>query len=516
MEDSPERGSSGREEPAESTLLPVLRRTVVLAHLVCLPLSLALGFALCGTDLGWSDSLVIARSPVLTAPQPSPVEYVVGWYTHLNGRVSQAVVASLVRLPFSRSPTPESFPFWVFAGLSLGCALLAVVLVGTSVARVQRAFLPGVVVAGLLLASWATNPVSFENVTYHHLAIFLAYMLPCYLTALWFWHALDLASGLPSTRGILLHAIGYLFLSAYVEVVLLTIPLLGILGWATAQRRQRRPWSFWARTVAGYAGLSVVAACAYWFSSGQRYRVAALGVGLPTTDVAPVVRLVRLVPVEFFGLSPTFGAVAYGVAVLGILGLLRSRRQSARQYASVSAVLFAAHGAALSPALSVDLPARTAIYPALLLVTSVALALLAAVEARCQGGAVAPTGGSTLWVVVVSLVAVAIAVAQGRECMSVQKERRQFFAVRQRIYDYVLGLHDHSGANGFVLTHCDLAPDGTAMEPPWGLQAYFGWARRPRLQVFIDTNYDFPRRPGGLEYTLVSCDSFRLGPGRRD
>jgi hypothetical protein len=509
------RGSIGEEELAEGTLVPVLRRTVFLSHLACLPLSLILGLALCGTDLGWSDSLVIARSPVLAAPEPSPVEYVVGWYTHLNGRLSQAVVASLARLPFSRSPTPESFPFWVFAGLSFSCALLAVVLVGVSVARVRRAFLPGAVVAGFLLASWATNPVSFENVTYHHLAIFLAYLLPCYLTALWFWHALGLASGAPSSKGILLHAVGYLFLSAYVEVVLLTIPLLGILGWATAQRRCRRPWSFWVRTVAGYAGMSVAAACAYWFSPGQRYRVAALGVGLPTADTAPLVRMVQLIPVEFFGLSPRVGAVAYGLAVLGILILLRSDRRSARQYASASAVLFGAHAAALSPALSVDLPARTAIYPALLLMTSVALAFLAAVETLREGSTMAPAGLSALWLVGASIMALAVSGTQLRECVSVQEERRHFFTVRQRIYDYVLALHDHSGTTAFVLTHCDLAPGGAPMEPPWGLQAYFGWARRPRPQVFIDTNYDFPQRPESLDYTLVPCDTFLRRPGRR-
>jgi hypothetical protein len=156
-----------------------LRTWILFAHLVGLPLALGAGLGLCGRDLGWSDSLVIARSPVLSWPRPSVLEYVSSWYTHLNGRLSQAVVASLVRLPFSGASTPEEFPFWAFAGLSFLCVALTIILVGSSVARVARSARAGGLVAFLLAALWATNPVSFENITFHHLAIFLAYLLRC-------------------------------------------------------------------------------------------------------------------------------------------------------------------------------------------------------------------------------------------------------------------------------------------------------------------------------------------------
>jgi hypothetical protein len=109
----------------EGARLRTLRKWIVLAHALGLPLALGVGWGLCGRDLGWSDSLVIARSPVLSWAQPSVLEYIRGWYTHLNGRLSQAVVASLVRLPFSGASRPEDFPYWVFAGLSY-CMLLTI------------------------------------------------------------------------------------------------------------------------------------------------------------------------------------------------------------------------------------------------------------------------------------------------------------------------------------------------------------------------------------------------------
>jgi hypothetical protein len=132
-------------------LVRLLSRAVLVAHLVFLPLALALGFGLCRHDLGWSDSLVIARSPVLSVPHPSLPEYVRYWYTHLNGRASQGVVASLARWPFSGAASPEAFPFWIYAGLAFGCALLSAVLAGACVARVRRALLPGAVVTGTVL-----------------------------------------------------------------------------------------------------------------------------------------------------------------------------------------------------------------------------------------------------------------------------------------------------------------------------------------------------------------------------
>ena len=490
-----------------------LRRGEVAVHLAALPLCLALGLALCGDDLGWSDSLW------LTQPWPSPVSYVVHWYRGLNGRLAQAITAALFRVPFSSVSVPESFPFWVFSGLSFYCAAMAPALVGASVARATRSTAGGGAVAALLLAVWSTNPVLFENATYHHFAIFIDYMLPTYLTALWFRHALELARNGGSRRGLVVHGLGYLFLSSYVEVVLLTLPLLALLAWAVGRGM---PWMVgrWARLLSTYGALSAAAALVYWMSPGQQKRAVLGGMTLPTPSDLPLDRVRDLVPVQLFGLSSGQGTAAYAVALLGLVGaaawVLRSRDGPLGDAASApstrsglvaaAGVIFVAHGVALLPALTVVVAGRVAIYPGLLALTSLALLLLAV----AQG--VAPRRARVLLAATAAL-AIAVAGLQLERCAALHEERKALFALRRAIYDYVLGLHRYSGASAFVLTDCNLAPGGEPIEPPWGLQAYFTWGRRPRLQVFIDTNDDFPGRPAGLDYTLVSCRPFL--PSRR-
>jgi hypothetical protein len=169
-------------------------------------------------------------------------------------------------------------------------------------------------------------------------------------------------------------------------------------------------------------------------------------------------------------------------------------------------VIFVAHGVALLPALAVVVVGRVAIYPSLLLLTSLALVLLAGVSGMTVGRA-------RLLLAATAALALGVAGLQLRRCAALQEEREDLFALRRSIYDYVLGVHRYSGASAFVLTDCNLAPGGEPIEPPWGLRAYFTWGRRAPLQIFIDTNDDFPGRPTGLDYTLVSCRPFL--PSRR-
>jgi hypothetical protein len=257
--------------------------------------------------------------------------------------------------------------------------------------------------------------------------------------------------------------------------------------------------------------MTLLAVLVYIVSPGQRYRVNALGVGLPRAEATPVLRLIQLVPVGYFGLSVWAGAVAYA-AVLALLLVVVARelRRGRPGAGTAAALLFLAHVAALSPALALDLPARTAIFPAALLVTSLGLAASAAVGSKRHRPRARVAIG------LLALAALAAGTVQFRECVTLQRTRREFFAARQRIFSYVLGLHDYSGATAFVLTDCDLAPGFQPLEPPWGLRAYFSWARSSRLLAFVDSNYDYAQRPTDREYTVISCRAFApRGKGRR-
>ena len=488
------------------------RRAILAVHLLALVVCLAASFALCGDDLGWSDSLW------LTQPWRSPASYVVTWYRGLNGRLAQAITAAAFRLPFSYASVPEAFPFWVFSGLSFYCAAMTPVVIGACVARATRSAAGGAAVAVLLLGAWSTNPVLFENATYHHFAIFIDYLLPTYLTALWFRHALEL-SARASKRALVLHGLGYFFLSTYLEVILLSIPLLALLAWGVARGVPRTLGSR-ARVLSSYGALSAAAVAVYRVSPGQQKRAVLGGMTLPRLSDLPLERVRDLVPVQFLGLTPGQATVAYAVAVLGLAGLaawvLRPRqsrprdetrsRSTGRGLVAAAAVVFVAHAAALLPALVVVVAGRVAIYPGLLFLTSVALAVLGALQGLTMGRWRMLLAGS-------AALAIAIAGPQLRQCSSVQAERKSLFALRRSIYDYVLGLHRYTGASAFVLTDCDLAPGGESLEPPWGLQAYFAWGRRPPLKVFIDSNDDFPGRPADLDYAVISCRQFLDRPG---
>jgi hypothetical protein len=504
------------EHPAgiDSARSAPLRRGVLAVHLLALAACLAAGFALCGDDLGWSDSLW------LTQPWMSPASYVLTWYRGLNGRLAQAITAAAFRAPFSYASVPEAFPFWVFSGLSFYCAAMTPVVIGASVGRATRSAAGGAGVATLLLGAWSTNPVLFENATYHHFAIFIDYLLPTYLTALWFRHALELSR--PSKRALALHGLGYFFLSTYLEMILLSIPILALLARGVA-RGVPRTLGSWARVLSSYGALSAAGAVVYWLSPGQQKRAVVGGMTAPALSDLPLARLRDLVPVQFLGLTPAQATVGYAAALLGlailITRVLRSRRNrprddtrsdaTGRGLVAAAAVVFAAHAAALSPALVVVVARRVAIYPGLLFLTSVALALLAAARVFAIGRGRLLLAGS-------AAIAIAIAGLQLRQCSSVQAERKSLFALRRSIYDYVLGVHRYSGASAFVLTDCDLAPGGEPLEPPWGLQAYFAWGRRPPLRVFIDSNDDFPGRPSDLDYTVISCRQFLdRPPGNR-
>jgi hypothetical protein len=487
-------------------------RGLLVVHLVALVGCLAAGFVICGTDLGWSDSLW------LTQPWPSPMSYVASWYKGLNGRLAQAITAALARIPFSRIAAPEQFPFWVFSGLSFWCAAMAPLLIGASIARATRSAASGAAVAALLLAVWSTNPVLFANATYHHFAIFIDYLLPTYLTALWFRHALELASRRPSRRDLVVHGLGYLFLSNYVEVFLLTLPLLAILAWVLG-RGMPRTVGQWARIASAYGALSAAAALVYWVSPGQHRRAVLGGTAWPTLAGLPLDRVRDVVAVQFLGLSGGQGAVAYGLVLLGFAGLAawtpRSRGRASGDLAgsvagtaglvAAAGLIFIAHAIALVPALMVHVAGRVAIYPALLLVTSVGLALLAVAQGMTPPWAKVLLG-------FVAALALGVAGLQLRQVAAVQKDRKDLFALRRSIYAYVLGLHHYSGASAFVLTDCNLAPHGEPIEPPWGLQAYFAWGRQSRVRVFVDANDDFASRPPDLNYTVVSCRQFLSRP----
>jgi hypothetical protein len=249
---------------------------------------------------------------------------------------------------------------------------------------------------------------------------------------------------------------------------------------------------------------------------------------VPALPDLPLDRVRDLVPVQFLGLTPGQGAVAYAVALLGLVGalvtwVLRSHggrgggaagAVSTRSgLVAAAAVIFAAHGVALLPALTVVGAGRVAIYPGLLLLTSLALLLLAV----AQG--VAPRRARVLLAAAGAL-AIAVAGLQLERCAALHEERKALFALRRAIYDYVLGLHRYTGASAFVLTTAtcpaaDRAALGAAgllhlgpSAPPAGLHRYErrlpGAARRAGLHPGLVPAVPpvAARRPIGVR---VSC-----------
>ena len=121
------------------------KRFLLFAHVGLLIAAIVFGRWLYAGALGRSDALTafnpyplvtmadnIAYWPVNHFPHipprsghvvPNPCVYVWDWYCGFNGRLSVAVMDSLIAQATKWYPTPEAFPWWLMRALSLYCLL---------------------------------------------------------------------------------------------------------------------------------------------------------------------------------------------------------------------------------------------------------------------------------------------------------------------------------------------------------------------------------------------------------
>ena len=161
--------------------MPAWQRFLLFAHASLLSAVLVCGHWLYADALGQSDALTLfnpypqtsiadnlAHYPVNPFPQiqprsghiaSNPFIYVWDWYNGMNGRLSVAMMDSLIALASKWwCPTPESFPWWLMRALSLYCLLATPLtfMVAVGWAWAKR---PGMTLV-LLAAVWSAWIVS--------------------------------------------------------------------------------------------------------------------------------------------------------------------------------------------------------------------------------------------------------------------------------------------------------------------------------------------------------------------
>lgn len=265
---------------------------LLFAHLGLLIAAIGCGRWLYAGALGRSDALYafnpyplvtiadnIAYCPVNPFPHiaprsghvvANPFVYVRDWYCGMNGRLSVAIMNSLIAFAAKAGcPTPESFPWWLMRALSLYCLLATplnfMVAVGWTWAK-----RPGLTLV-LLAAAWSVWIVSPK--IYIFTVIFDVLLtdrnIHVYVLSWMLIGVINNWMGRSAWKWGLLAA-GILFLGS--EQNMLTVPILLMAAAWVGLEGKAGMLRDWLRQVACYSGATCLAVAVFFLSPGQQLR----------------------------------------------------------------------------------------------------------------------------------------------------------------------------------------------------------------------------------------------------
>lgn len=554
---------------------------LLFAHLGLLIAALGVGRWLYAGALGRSDALTVFNPyplvtmadnvvycPVNPYPQinpraghvvSNPFVYVQDWYQGMNGRLSAAVMDSLLALAAKWwCPTPESFPWWLMRALSLYCLLATPLnfMVAIGWAWAKR---PGrtLVLLAAVWAVWIVSPkvyiftVIFDilltdrNIQEYVLAWMIIGVINNWMgRSAWKWSLL---------------AAGILFLGS--EQNMFSVPvLLMAAGWAGLEEKDRvgRSWRWQAFF---YSAWTCLSAAIFFLSPGQRLRntfllsetmgnfsplewyrqVVALGYGAIFPRLSDslwiwhlilygglglmmaawtIMRLKRIAP-ERLSADPGFAEASHFRRKLWGIGLMA--------FALLSAFLASMTTLIVSP----YFPPYAIYYPSLLLILGLVFSfwlvldgaaifldvLVSKVQpARFAGikrvigyvkvGCVAGLpllATSTL----MGTVTVRTWPAMAAEYRQVMEQNRN----RRRLYAEIVRLRNTTEHRRFILVNLwKSSVWGIHMDESWAMAAYFRWRRMEDVVCLAENEWIAAGRP--LEQQCVKLDCAKLLAGK--
>ena len=504
-------------------------RKLLYINLALLGLSLLIGYFLYRTALGWGDSLNMFSpyphvSMKTNLSSDTMLGYVSSWYSGMNGRWPVAFLNAVGSM-FSRKLffLPEHFPWWAMRSLSLFCCLAApfnfLFIIKLWIRKLP--LLPALLV---IYALWSFSPNTYSNsITFDCLFTdrFLFVYLISVVAVLIFRKAkFEKIS----------HLLGYSLFGFFVffEQFLVTAPFL-FLFLIVLRFRGKRNKAFYFKVATANLVTMILASLAYFLSPGQQYRNTMIG--LNNIGHLGVVKLFKwYMQSANIGYTLLFKEssswwMLHSVVLIALIVYVcvtwknihdaagfkdkRERIQSLQLSAFALLFVFVFHCSLVTLLVSNYFPGYSAQYTTFFLalfLTALFLniylkgrELLACHPMRpflsrgVQGAAV--IGGSIFLFLTVNRVN-----ADSKDYTRIMELGR----ARSVIYNDIIQIHEKTGITDFVLKNAPHWPNGGySLEPPWGFQAYFRWAKQPNITVWLEDNYDFINRPADSKsYTI--------------
>ena len=543
------------------------KRFLLLAHVGLLIAAIVAGRWLYAGALGRSDALYALNSyPLVTTadnvafypvnPFPNitprsghvvsnPFMYVWDWYCGLNGRLSVAVVNSLISQAAKQwCPTPESFPWWLMRALSLYCLLATPLnlMVAVGWAWAKR---PGrtLVLLAAVWAVWIVSPkvyvftVIFDVLLTDRIAFIyvLTWMIMGVLNnwmgrSTWKWGLL---------------AVGILFLSS--EQNMFSVPiLLMAAAWVGLEGKPGNARS-WGWQACFYSAWTCLSAAIYFLSPGQAIRNKFLTMKT-IGDFSPLEWYRQVVTLGYGAIFPRLpdSLWIWHLILYGGLGLIMAawmiRRlkcvapsrpaadHSHQTLFGTGLMAFAFLTAFLASMATLIassyFPPYAIYYPALLLIlglvflfwlvldgaailmdmlaVSVRLARFAGIKrmigyakAGCVVGLPLLVTGALIGTVTVR--AWPAMVAEYRQVMEQDRNRRQLYAE-------IVRLRTMTGKRHFILANLWNSPVwGIHMDEVWAMAGYFRWRRMEDVVCIAEGEWIAAGRPQEHQCFKIDC-----------
>lgn len=535
------------------------------AHLGLLIATIALGRWLYAGALGQSDGLAfinaypqatmadnLAHCPVNPFPQvhprsghiaSNPFMYVRDWYEGMNGRLSVAVMDSLIAWAAKKwCPTPESFPWWLMRALSLYC-LLAAPLNFMAAVGWTWAKRPGTTIA-LLAAVWSVWIVSPK--IYIFSVIFDILLTDRYLHGyVLSWMIIGVIHNWMgrSTWKWGLLAAGILFLGS--EQTLLSAPiLLAAAAWVGLEGNAGLGRS-WRWQVFYYSAWTCLTVVIFFLSPGQRLRNTCLPM-IPMGDFSPFEWYRRVITLGYGAILPRlFDSLwIWHLILYGGLGLIMTAwviirlKKSASYRLSVDPVcagashprqklfgtglmafafLTAFLASMITLIVSAYFPPYAICYPSLLLVSGLAFSFWFILDGATLGidmiASSKPVTGylkAGCTTVLPMLVAIAlIGTVTVRAWPSMAAEYRQVMEQnrnRRQLYAEIVKHRNTTGQRHFILVNLWKSPVwGLHMDEAWARAAYFRWRRMEDIICLTEDEWTATGRPQEQLYFRIDC-----------
>ena len=459
-----------------------------------------------------------------------PIQFIQSWYKTQNGRVSQALLGTLIYI-YSNNfvPDPLNFPSWFVRSLSLFFNISVLILVYTIFGKLK---ITSSIKKGFILifgASWLINP-TFLYVNNIFDVTLIGYSIPNFVAIGLFVYSFYLGSkNLISVKDIITFACLYLFFSNLSEHNLISAPFLASAGFLAGYMPKKILSFKTLLYLVQCSLLSILSLLIFYFSPAQQKRAAIVmnkSVDLSFKKVAYWLQessnsglsLLAQLDMSRLGNYYIFHLLII-LSSIGILGCnLYNIRFRSNQVLEDSEILIsklsilglffhASFFACMAPSLlSNYLPFYSMQFPCLLLALGLIFSLIAVIEqARFSiANSKLPYNYRPLYILCTTF-ATLLFLHRFDAITTGFQEIREHSTSRRLMYTEIESIQKQ-GIQNIALVGFPRNRYTWTIEPQWGLDAYLRWKNIHNLTV-IESNDAIIRKVNIQSYYHISPDT---------